>query len=27
MGTSFQIPPVFADQAQWIKEFLEPLNY
>ena len=27
MGTSFQIPPVFADQAEWIKEFLEPLNY
>lgn len=27
MGKSFQVPPVFADKAQWIKEFLEPLNY
>jgi glyoxalase family protein len=27
MGTEFQVPPVFADQAAWIKEYLEPLNY
>ena len=27
MGKDFQVPPVFADQAQWIKEYLEPLNY
>jgi len=27
MGKSFQVPPVFADKAQWIKEYLEPLNY
>lgn len=27
MGKAFQIPPVFADKAQWIKEYLEPLNY
>jgi glyoxalase family protein len=27
LGTEFQVPPVFADKAQWIKEFLEPLNY
>jgi len=27
MGKSFQVPPVFADKADWIKEFLEPLNY
>jgi glyoxalase family protein len=27
MGKEFQVPPVFADQAAWIKEYLEPLNY
>jgi glyoxalase family protein len=27
MGKDFQVPPVFADQAQWIKEYLEPLHY
>jgi glyoxalase family protein len=27
LGTSFQVPPVFADKAQWIKEYLDPLNY
>lgn len=27
LGGSFQIPPVFADKAEWIKNFLEPLNY
>jgi glyoxalase family protein len=27
MGSEFQVPPVFAEQAQWIKEYLEPLNY
>jgi len=27
MGSEFQVPPVFADKAQWIKEYLEPLNY
>ena len=27
MGKDFQVPPVFADQAQWIKEYLEPLSY
>ena len=27
MGCAFQIPPVFADQAEWIKDYLEPLNY
>ena len=27
LGKDFQIPPVFADKAAWIKEYLEPLNY
>jgi glyoxalase family protein len=27
LGHDFQVPPVFADKAQWIKEYLEPLNY
>jgi glyoxalase family protein len=27
MGKDFQVPPVFAEQAQWIKEYLEPLHY
>lgn len=27
LGTEFQIPPVFASQAEWIKGYLEPLNY
>jgi glyoxalase family protein len=27
LGCAFQVPPVFADQADWIKEYLEPLNY
>jgi len=27
LGHDFQIPPVFASQAEWIKGYLEPLNY
>ncbi|HWL43987.1 MAG TPA: VOC family protein [Ilumatobacter sp.] len=27
LGCAFQIPPVFADQAEWIKDYLEPLHY
>lgn len=27
LGQDFQVPPVFADQAEWIKSFLEPLAY
>ncbi len=27
LGSDFQVPPVFADQADWIKEYLEPLRY
>lgn len=27
LGSAFQIPPVFADQAEWIKGYLEPLRY
>lgn len=27
LGKDFQVPPVFADQAEWIKNYLEPLNY
>jgi glyoxalase family protein len=27
LGRDFQVPPVFADQAQWIKDYLEPLKY
>jgi catechol 2,3-dioxygenase-like lactoylglutathione lyase family enzyme len=27
LGCAFQIPPVFADQAEWIKNYLEPLSY
>lgn len=27
LGKDFQVPPVFAEQAEWIKEYLEPLRY
>lgn len=27
LGKDFQVPPVFADQAEWIKGYLEPLQY
>lgn len=27
LGQDFQVPPVFADQAEWIKSYLEPLSY
>jgi glyoxalase family protein len=27
LGRDFQVPPVFAEQAEWIKSYLEPLNY
>jgi glyoxalase family protein len=27
LGSEFQIPPVFASQAEWIKGYLEPLKY
>ena len=27
LGRDFQVPPVFADQAEWIKSYLEPLHY
>jgi glyoxalase family protein len=27
MGSEFQVPPVFSPQAEWIKEYLEPLHY
>ena len=27
LGHDFQIPPVFASQAEWIKGYLEPLHY
>jgi glyoxalase family protein len=27
LGKGFQVPPVFADQAEWIKNYLEPLHY
>ncbi len=26
LGTTFQVPPVFSDQAEWILGYLEPLN-
>ncbi len=27
LGKDFQVPPVFAEQADWIKSYLEPLHY
>lgn len=27
LGSEFQVPPVFAEQAEWIKSYLEPLHY
>jgi len=27
LGHDFQVPPVFADRAEWIKNYLEPLHY
>jgi glyoxalase family protein len=27
LGSEFQVPPVFADQREWIMGYLEPLRY